>query len=153
MGNASYRVSSAATQAQPAARVETRVADPDAWELGVLESGTWELVVDSAALQSAMSATARKVVPNNRGSVIGVLCRYSTSGLSISSDAATPPPIHDPVARAISRAIAHDASAIDATAIAIAEKPVRYSQSDWTGIALSRWGSGSHTAPTCCQPG
>ncbi len=37
--------------------------------------------------------------------------------------------------------------------IAIADAPVRYIQSIWTGSALSRCGSGSHTAPICSQPG
>ncbi len=96
---------------------------------------------------------ARNVVPKRSGSVIGVLWRYSTSGLSISSAAQTRPPAIDPVARWISVAMAQAASAIDAIEMAMAEKPVRYSQSIWIGRAFRRCGSGSQTAPTCCQPG
>ena len=32
-------------------------------------------------------------------------------------------------------------------------RAVRYHASTWTGPAFSRWGSGSHTAPICHQPG
>ena len=37
--------------------------------------------------------------------------------------------------------------------MAIADAPVRYIQSIWTGSALRTWGSGSQTAPICSQLG
>ena len=64
-------------------------------------------------------------MPNKSGSLIGVLCRYSTSGLSMSSADAARPPSTEPVARWISRAMAQHASIIDATEMATPDKPVR----------------------------
>jgi hypothetical protein len=49
--------------------------------------------------------------------------------------------------------IAQEASAVLNTEIAIADAPLRYIESNWTGSMLRRCGSGSQTAPTCCHPG
>jgi hypothetical protein len=92
-------------------------------------------------------------VANNNGSVIGVLCRYRTFGFSSSSAGPAIAPLIDPVPRRMIAAIAHDVTAVLTIEMAIADAPLRYSESICTGSMLSRCGSGSHTAPTCCQPG
>ena len=49
--------------------------------------------------------------------------------------------------------MAPTATANAAIEIATADAPDWYQASTCTGRRLSRWGSGSQTAPICCQPG
>ena len=90
---------------------------------------------------------------NNSGSVIGVLCRYSTFGLNAKSVAARIAPVREPVTARTMAEMHATVIANEAIEIAIADAPVRYSQSICTGSALSRCGNGSHTAPICSQLG
>ncbi len=93
------------------------------------------------------------MVAISSASVIGVACRYNTSGcvakISVPAIAAA----MDPVILPISQNNVVAASTNSATDIATADRPVRYSQSCCTGSMFSRCGSGSHTAPTCHHPG
>src|SRR5688500_1191321 len=90
---------------------------------------------------------------NNSGSVIGVLCRYRTFGLSAKSVAARIAPVREPEIFLTIAAMHATVIANDATEIAIANAPVRYIQSICIGSAFSTCGSGSHTAPICSQLG
>ena len=65
-------------------------------------------------------------MPKSSGSVIGVLWRYSTFGLMRRSAAPAIAAAIDPVLRMTNEAIAHAATLMDATDIAIADAPVRY---------------------------
>ena len=105
------------------------------------------------SIQLTVNATASSVVPKSSGSVIGVLCRYSTFGLIISSAAVTAAAVIDPVCRRITAARAPAPIAIEAIEIAIADAPLRYQASICTGSMFRTWGSGSQTAPICCHPG
>ena len=77
------------------------------------------------SIQLMVSATASSVVPKSSGSVIGVLCRYTTFGLIISSAGVTTAPVIDPVWRRITAARAPAPIAIEAIEIAIADAPLR----------------------------
>ena len=76
------------------------------------------------------------------------------SGFSAKTAAATTAAAREPVsAQTIHGDRCRSASANDAIEIATADAPVRYSQSICTGSRFNRCGSGSQTAPICCQPG
>src|SRR4051812_30418289 len=97
----------AAMHAQPAARVVAGAPLPpkpltgEAGEVGPLSACTVSSLIrgSTRVAQIPINATARNVVANSNGSVIGVLCRYSTAGFSISSAAAATPPAIEPDAR------------------------------------------------------
>ncbi len=74
-------------------------------------------------------------------------------GLLIISAAPASAAVADPVVRSNSAASDPQATAIESTEMATADAPLRYHASTCTGSALSTCGSGSHTAPICCQPG
>ena len=96
---------------------------------------------------------ASSVRPNSSGSVIGVLCRYRTLGFSIISAAPVTAAVTEPVTRSSRRGERsggqrhrrdRDRDARCAGAIPGVQL---------TGSMLSTCGSGSQTAPICCQPG
>jgi hypothetical protein len=62
-------------------------------------------------------------------------------------------PLVDRVDRRIADASAHAVTAVLRTERTTADAPVRYKASIWTGSRFNRCGSGSQTAPICCQPG